>query len=103
MKPIKKETLLIIFSIAFVFLAFISSLAAFVAAVSAIIFMIARMKGGVKKANAFWIVLVVLLIAAAMIINIRFLSEEDGWICDKGEWVRHGNPTEGMPSGGCNK
>ena len=40
------------------------------------------------------IVLVILVVA-------RVLSPEDNWICQNGEWVKHGNPSGPMPSGSC--
>lgn len=38
----------------------------------------------------------------ATIVAIRFIGgNEDTWLCENGGWVRHGNPTAPMPSGGC--
>jgi hypothetical protein len=48
------------------------------------------------------IVLVVICFAVAFIVGIRLFSgPEDTWICDKGEWVKHGNPDAAMPASGC--
>ncbi|MFA5174928.1 MAG: GerMN domain-containing protein [Patescibacteria group bacterium] len=35
------------------------------------------------------------------ILTLRILSGEDDWICVKGEWVKHGNPSAAMPTQGC--
>ncbi len=45
--------------------------------------------------------LVVILIAAAAIFGFRMLATEDSWVCDKGGWVRHGNPNTPMPTTPC--
>jgi flagellar basal body-associated protein FliL len=41
-------------------------------------------------------VLVVLFFAAA-----RLISPEDTWLCQNGQWVKHGNPAAQMPATGC--
>jgi hypothetical protein len=35
---------------------------------------------------------------------LRFIigGDEDSWICDKGVWVKHGNPSAVMPQVECN-
>ncbi len=48
-----------------------------------------------------WIILAVIVVAAAAILGIRFLSGEDTWICDDGEWVKHGNPSAPKPTESC--
>lgn len=37
------------------------------------------------------------------ILFARFIlgGDEDSWICDKGEWVRHGNPKTARPNLPC--
>lgn len=48
------------------------------------------------------IILTAILVAIAVIIlGIRFLFGEDGWICSNGAWVKHGNPLSPMPNGNC--
>ncbi|MDD5289821.1 MAG: DUF333 domain-containing protein [Patescibacteria group bacterium] len=42
------------------------------------------------------LVIIVLIIGA-----IRFLTPEDTWLCQKGEWVKHGNPSAAAPTTGC--
>lgn len=45
---------------------------------------------------------IVLVIALGAIVTLRFLGgAEDAWICQNGEWVKHGNPDTAAPEGGC--
>lgn len=39
----------------------------------------------------------------SMVLFIRFVlgGSEDDWICEKGEWIRHGNPDSEKPLGDC--
>jgi len=48
-------------------------------------------------------ILVILVLIAGIILTIRFLfgGSEDTWICDNGQWVKHGNPSASMPLTGC--
>jgi glucan phosphoethanolaminetransferase (alkaline phosphatase superfamily) len=41
-------------------------------------------------------VLVFLVLAAA-----RLISPEDTWLCQNGQWVKHGNPSAQKPTTGC--
>jgi spore germination protein GerM len=50
-----------------------------------------------------YVILVVLIVAAAIIFGARFLSGEDSWICDNGEWVKRGNPSAPRPTEPCGK
>lgn len=44
----------------------------------------------------------VFLILAIFVIGVRFFGgDEDLWICDNGQWVKHGNPLTPMPDSGC--
>jgi hypothetical protein len=43
----------------------------------------------------------VLVILVVIMLGIRFLSGEDNWICKDGQWVKHGNPSEPMPTKSC--
>lgn len=101
MKHIKKETVMIAVSLVLVFVALINPMIAFIGSIAAIVFMLVSQRDKIKRASIFWIALVAILIAAAAVINIKFFSGEDGWMCDKGAWVRHGNPSEPMPTAGC--
>jgi hypothetical protein len=50
----------------------------------------------------FIVSIIIILAAAAVMISIRFLSgDEDIWICDNGEWVKHGNPSAPKPFAEC--
>jgi hypothetical protein len=44
---------------------------------------------------------VVLITILAVVFGIRFLSGEDNWICENGQWTRHGNPNSLMPTTSC--
>lgn len=47
-------------------------------------------------------ILWVIIIIGFIILSIRFFSDdEDFWICNNGEWVKHGNPKKEMPVGNC--
>lgn len=41
------------------------------------------------------------IIAFLAIFTLRFFSGEDNWICQKGEWVKHGQPSFPAPSLPC--
>ena len=47
----------------------------------------------------------ILIIAVGLaIFGLRFLSgDEDSWLCQNGEWVKHGNPSSPVPVEGCDK
>lgn len=46
--------------------------------------------------------LTVVLGVIIFFVSIRFMSKaEDGWICDNGQWVKHGNPTTEVPKTPC--
>jgi hypothetical protein len=34
-------------------------------------------------------------------LGVRFFSGEDNWICQNGQWIKHGNPNAPMPITGC--
>lgn len=48
-------------------------------------------------------ILAIFVLIAGIILTIRFLfgGPEDSWICDNGQWVKHGNPEASMPQTGC--
>ena len=49
-------------------------------------------------------ILYVFIFAVVIILIFRFVSgPEDSWICDDGEWVRHGNPVSLPPARPCNQ
>ncbi len=49
--------------------------------------------------------IIIILVAAALIVVVgalRFFSgDEDTWLCQNGQWVKHGVPNAPMPSSGC--
>jgi len=48
-----------------------------------------------------WGILGIILVAFIVLIGARILSGEDNWICQNGQWVKHGNPSGAMPTGTC--
>jgi len=46
-------------------------------------------------------VVVVVLIIAAAIAVVRFSTDEDTWICNDHQWIKHGSPDKPMPQTGC--
>ena len=56
----------------------------------------------VKTSRRTWlIVTVVLLILLAVVVNLRFLSGEDDWMCKDGQWIQHGHPSAPKPTSAC--
>jgi spore germination protein GerM len=54
------------------------------------------------KMKLFWKAIVIILLIVIVILGIRFLSgSEDAWICQDGQWVKHGNPGAAMPTSLC--
>jgi putative hemolysin len=47
------------------------------------------------------VVIALLLVAAGLLLCRFFSGNEDTWLCEKGQWVRHGNPSSEMPVKGC--
>jgi hypothetical protein len=44
----------------------------------------------------------IFLILVVFVVGVRFFGgDEDAWLCDGGQWVRHGNPSSSMPDSGC--
>jgi len=46
-------------------------------------------------------VIAALAVALVVVAGLRILSGEDTWICDDGQWVKHGNPSRPMPDVTC--
>lgn len=46
-------------------------------------------------------VLAAIVIIGAGILALRLFSGEDNWLCQNGTWVKHGNPSEPMPTELC--
>ncbi len=47
------------------------------------------------------IVLVIALVIFLSIFTLRLFSGEDNWICQKGQWIKHGNPSASAPTTLC--
>lgn len=54
-----------------------------------------------KKNKALLIFLAVIIGLLVIMFNVRLLSGEDNWICDNGQWVKHGQPSTPMPIQPC--
>jgi hypothetical protein len=46
-------------------------------------------------------IIFIIAIATLAIFCIRLFSQEDTWICQNNEWVKHGNPSSSKPQAGC--
>ncbi len=42
-----------------------------------------------------------IIISITSIVCLRIFSGEDGWICNNGEWIKHGNPFSAKPNASC--
>lgn len=47
------------------------------------------------------LIVVVIVVAVGALLVIRFLSDEDTWLCQNGQWVKHGQPSKPKPSSVC--
>lgn len=48
------------------------------------------------------IILLFLVVILGTLFTIRLISgDEDTWLCEKGTWVKHGNPSATMPTKAC--
>ncbi len=54
-----------------------------------------------KSRLGVFILIVFGLLLAWFVLRFVVGGPEDTWICDKGEWVKHGNPRVSMPKEGC--
>lgn len=52
-----------------------------------------------KKTLLFSLIAFVLIVVAVG--ALRLLSAEDNWLCENGQWIKHGNPNSGEPTGNC--
>ena len=50
--------------------------------------------------NKFLILMIILSIVLG-VFTIRLFSGEDNWICQNGEWIKHGNPSFAAPKSIC--
>jgi hypothetical protein len=49
------------------------------------------------------LIIIVITIGSLIIVVLGFklMSAEDDWLCQNGQWVKHGNPSSPMPEAGC--
>jgi len=50
-----------------------------------------------------FVTIVIIILAGAGVLAVRFFSGEDDWICKNGEWIKHGNPSAEKPTTECGK
>jgi len=46
-------------------------------------------------------IIAIIVIIVLVFFAIRFLSPEDTWLCQNGQWIQHGNPSLPQPTTGC--
>lgn len=51
-----------------------------------------------KKTSSILIGVLIVLIGAFVVYE---RAQEDVWVCEKGQWSKHGNPSSGMPTTAC--
>jgi hypothetical protein len=49
------------------------------------------------------VAVIIIFLATSVVFGLRFFSGEDNWVCQNGEWVKHGNPDSFKPSLPCGK
>ena len=53
-----------------------------------------------KKQTVFYVATVVLVILV-VVASVKIFSQEDDWVCQNGQWVKHGAPSSPKPVSGC--
>ncbi len=48
------------------------------------------------------LIISIIVVAGLVTVRLLFGGNEDGWICENGSWIKHGNPYSPMPVTGCN-
>lgn len=48
-------------------------------------------------------IIIIIILATSVIFAVRMFSGEDSWICQDGQWMKHGNPSSSAPKSGCEK
>ncbi|MEK7160486.1 MAG: DUF333 domain-containing protein [Patescibacteria group bacterium] len=56
-----------------------------------------------EKEKILWTIGIILIVvgAAAVILRFGLGGDEDTWLCDNSQWVKHGNPSAPTPTSGC--
>ena len=50
----------------------------------------------------FWKIFIPLILVLIVVFGLRFFSgDEDAWLCQNGEWIKHGQPSAPRPTSGC--
>jgi len=47
------------------------------------------------------LIIIIIIAALLVVFGLRLFSGEDNWICQNGQWVKHGMPSAPMPTTGC--
>jgi len=53
-----------------------------------------------KNQKKYYLLFLVILLVG-LVVAIRFSTKEDTWICENGNWIKHGNPNSEQPTSGC--
>lgn len=49
-----------------------------------------------------WVLVLILAISGATVVGLRLGSgDEDTWLCQNNQWIKHGNPSAPMPTTAC--
>ncbi len=51
--------------------------------------------------NKTFLAIIVVILLLVIVFTVKLLYKEDDWICDTGEWVKHGHPAAPQPVGPC--
>lgn len=54
-----------------------------------------------KPPKFFWAIIILLVLVFALLGILALRGDEDTWLCDQGQWVRHGNPVAHQPVEPC--
>lgn len=54
-----------------------------------------------QKNTAIIIILSAVVIVLLAFVGVRFFGGEDNWVCQDGQWVKQGNPSDPQPTIGC--
>jgi len=46
-------------------------------------------------------IIIVIIFVLAVFVGLRLLSGEDDWLCQDGQWVKHGQPSAPAPTFPC--
>ncbi|MDR3643095.1 MAG: hypothetical protein P4L74_05740 [Candidatus Doudnabacteria bacterium] len=47
------------------------------------------------------LILVLIIVVIGTLFIAKIISPEDTWLCQNGQWIKHGNPSAPMPETGC--